>query len=252
MRVFITGASSGIGAALARHYGRAGVSIGLLARRAELLEEQARALRDAGAKVETYALDVADSAGVQRAIDGFANAAGGADLVIANAGVTLKNSLLLQGDAASAARLMAINVIGVTNTIVPFIPIMIRQGSGTLVAVSSMAGYRGLPGRAAYSASKAAVTTFMEGLRMSLHGTGVHAMALCPGFIRTPMTAGASSLPFLMELDDAVRLMTRGIEEKRATVVLPWQMSLLRYALGLAPEWLLRRIAPPARASGRV
>ena len=249
MRIFITGASSGIGEGLARHYGAPGAHVGLLARRGALLEDLARALRDAGARIETYPADVADTAAVQRAVDAFLGAAGGADLVIANAGVTIENSLQ-RGDAASAARLMAINVIGVTNTIIPFVPVMLGQRAGTLVAVSSVAGFRGLPGRAAYSASKAAVTTFMEGVRMTLHGTGVHAMAICPGYVRTPMTAEMRSPPFVLELDAAVRSMTRAIEAKAATYSLPWQMSLLRHVLGSAPEWLIRRAVPASRSRG--
>ena len=249
MRVFITGASSGIGAGLARHYGQPGTTIGLLARRRELLDDQARALREAGASVETYATDVAETELVQRAIDAFVARAGGIDLVIANAGVTMENSLE-RGDAASAARLMTITVIGVTNVIIPSVPIMVRQSAGTLVAISSVAGFRGLPGRAAYSASKAAVTTFMEGVRMSLHGTGVHAMAICPGYVRTPMTAELRSPPFVLEVDDAVRLMTRAIATKRARYVLPWQMNVVERVLRSAPEWVVRKIIPASRTGG--
>jgi short-subunit dehydrogenase len=247
MRVFITGASSGIGEGFARHYGRAGATIGLVARRRDALEQLAESLRAAGATACVYAADVTDTAAMQRAIDDFVALAGGADRVIANAGVTIKNSVL-EGDARSVADLLRVNVEGTTNTIVPFIPILRRQKSGTLVAVSSMAGHRGLPGRAAYSASKAAVITFMDGLRMSLHGSGVHAMSLCPGFIRTPMTEPhADKLPFLLELPEAVRLMTLAIERRECTYTLPWQMNMLRHLLVRAPEWLIRRVAPNPR-----
>jgi short-subunit dehydrogenase len=249
MRVFITGASSGIGAGLARHYGQAGATVGLLARRRELLEDLARGLREAGARVETYATDVAETALVQQAIEAFVATAGGIDLVIANAGVTMENSLQ-RGDAASAARLMAINVVGVTNVVIPAIPIMVRQNAGTLVGISSVAGFRGLPGRAAYSASKAAVTTFMEGVRMSLHGTGVHAMAICPGYVRTPMTAELRSPPFVLQVDDAVRLMTRAIAAKRSRYVLPWQMNLVEQVLRHAPEWVVRKLLPTSQTRG--
>jgi short-subunit dehydrogenase len=249
MRVFITGASSGIGEAFAQHYGQAGTTIGLLARRHEVLEQLAEQLRQRGARVGVYGADVTDTAAVQRAIDDFVGLAGGADLVIANAGVAFRGSLLA-GDAESVAELMKINVIGATNTIVPFIPIMARQKTGTLVAVSSAAGHRGLPGRAPYSASKAALITFMDALRMSIHGSGVHAMTLCPGFIRTPMTEGLTDkLPFLLELPDAVRLMTEAIARRENTYTLPWQMNLLRHLMIRSPEWLFRRLAPnPTRS----
>jgi short-subunit dehydrogenase len=247
MRVFITGASSGIGEGMARHYARVGATIGLLARRQSLLDRLAQSLRDSGAHVAVYTADVSDLPAVQQAVDSFVDQAGGADLVIANAGVSIKDSVR-EGDAASVARLMAVNVVGVTNTIVPFVPVMVQQRSGTLVAVSSMAGHRALPGRAAYCASKAAVITFMDGLRMTLHGSGVHAMTLCPGFVRTPMTASSSSkLPFLLELPDAVQLMTEAIERRRDTYTLPWQMNLLKHVFSMAPEWLVRRVAPRAR-----
>jgi short-subunit dehydrogenase len=247
MRIFITGASSGIGTALARHYGKSGSTVGLLARRAELLEQLADELRERGAVVNTYAADVKDVAAMRQAIDDFSGRAGGTDLVVANAGVGIKDSLK-EGDSESIAQLMLVNVVGVTNTIVPFVPIMIRQGSGTLVAMSSMAGHRGLPGRAAYSASKAAVITFMDALRMDLHGTGVHAMTLCPGFVRTPMTADfVDQMPFVLEVEDAAAQMVKAIERREKTYTLPWQMSLLRSVMVHAPEGLLRRMAPRAR-----
>jgi short-subunit dehydrogenase len=245
-RIFITGASSGIGAALARHYGHAGAIVGLVARRTELLDELARDLRQAGATVYVYPADVADTAAMRKAIDRFVADAGGADLVVANAGVGIK-SALLEGNSEDVARLMTVNVIGVTNTIVPFVPVLVKQGSGVLCAVSSMAGHRALPGRVAYSASKKAVITFMDGLRMDLHGTGVHAMTICPGFVRTPMTEGLKGMPFLVELDDAVRAMTGAISAHRDTFTFPWQMNVLKEVFTRAPEWFIRRTAPRAR-----
>jgi short-subunit dehydrogenase len=249
MRTFITGASSGLGEALALHYGRSGATIGLLARRAALLEQLGERLRNAGATVQIYAADVSDTDGVRQAAVDFVGRAGGGDLVIANAGVGGPDALLT-GDPESVARLMRINVIGVTNTIVPFVPVMRRQGSGTLVAMSSMAGHRGLPWNTAYSASKAAVIAFMDGLRMQLAGTGVHAMTLCPGFVRTPMTAELRHwLPFLLDTDAAVPLMTRAIDRRERTYSFPWQMRLVRRVMLRAPEWLVRRVAAAARTS---
>lgn len=247
MRIFITGASSGIGRALALHYADRNATLGLVARRKEALESLASELRGRGARAIVYAADVSDGDAVRAAIDDFVRNAGGADRVIANAGIGVGDSIS-QGDARSIARLMAVNVVGVTNTIVPFVPVLLRQGSGTLVAVSSMAGHRGLPGRAAYSASKAAVITFMDALRMQLAGSGVHAMTLCPGFVRTPMTEDLKhNLPFLLDVEDAARLMVSAIEHRKRTYTLPWQMELLRHVMVNAPEWLLRKLAPPGR-----
>lgn len=245
-RVFLTGASSGIGAGLVRHYAAPGATLGLVARRAALLDELAAELRRAGAVVHVLPADVGDTAAMRAATLRFIAAAGGIDLVVANAGVGIR-SALHEGNAEDVARLLQINVVGVTNTIVPFVPKMIEQHSGVLCAVSSVAGHRALPGRAAYSASKKAVTTFMDGLRMDLHGSGVHAMTLCPGFVRTPMTDGMQGMMFLVELEDAVRLMSDAIAQQRDTYTFPWQMNVLKEVMARAPEWLVRRLAPKPR-----
>jgi hypothetical protein len=250
MRIFITGASSGIGEGLARSYAAPGVSLGLVARRAEVLATLAGELRERGATAHVHAVDVADTAGMKRAAGEFIAAAGGVDVVVANAGVGIRNALL-EGNSEDVARLMQVNVVGVTNTIVPFVPAMVAAKAGVLVAVSSMAGHRALPGRAAYSASKAAVITFMDGLRMDLHGTGVHAMTICPGFVKTPMLGGLDGkLPFLVELDDAIRQIRAAIDGRRRTFTFPWQMNLMRHVLTRAPEWVVRKSAPKPRKRG--
>jgi short-subunit dehydrogenase len=167
--------------------------------------------------------------------------AGGIELVIANAGIGASESLRT-ADPESVALLLRTNVIGVTNTLLPFLPSMLAQRSGTLVAVGSVAGYRGLPTGPHYCASKAALLRLMEGLRMDLAGTGVHAMTLCPGFVRTEMSdASRYHRPFLLELEAALPLMMRAIERRRATYTFPWQMRLLSEVMRAAPEWLLRR-----------
>jgi short-subunit dehydrogenase len=247
MRVFITGASSGLGEGLALRYAQPGAVLGLCARRAPLLEELAQAVSARGARAIVYAADVTDTAEMSRLAADFARDANGVDVVVANAGIGVGHGTLL-GESGPIAKLMQVNVIGVTNTVVPFVPTMVQQGSGTLVAVSSVAGLRGLPGRAAYSASKAAVITFMDALRLDLYGTGVHAMTLCPGFVRTPMTADLpGKLPFLISVEEAAEQMTHAIERRAKTFVFPWQMRLLSKALKLLPEALVRRAAPAAR-----
>jgi short-subunit dehydrogenase len=249
MKVFITGASSGLGEGLARHYARAGATIGLCARREALLEELARTVETAGARAVIHAVDVSDTAQMQEAAASFATASGGIDLVIANAGIGIPSETLA-GKSEPIARLMRVNVIGVTNTIVPFVPLMVQQGSGTLVAVSSVAGHRGLPGRTAYSASKAAVITFMDALRLDLHGTNVHAMTLCPGFVHTPLTASLpGKLPFVITRDEAVKLMTGAIDRRAKTFTFPWQMRIMSALMKRAPEAILRRMSPPARTT---
>ncbi|HEY2899250.1 MAG TPA: SDR family NAD(P)-dependent oxidoreductase [Polyangia bacterium] len=249
MKVFITGASSGLGKGLAQHYARAGAIIGLCARREALLEELARTVEAAGARAIVYAVDVSDTAQMQKAAVAFAAAAGGIDLVIANAGIGIPSETLA-GKSEPIAKLMRVNVIGVTNTIVPFVPIMVQQGSGTLVAVSSAAGHRGLPGRTAYSASKAAVITFMDALRLDLHGTNVHAMTLCPGFVHTPLTTSLpGKLPFVITCDEAVKQMTGAIDRRAKTFTFPWQMRIMSALMKRAPEAILRRMSPPGRTT---
>jgi short-subunit dehydrogenase len=245
-RVFITGASSGMGEGLARHYGVAGATLGLVARRADVLTKLADELRAGGATVHVYPVDVADTAGMKKAAQTFVKAAGGIDLVIANAGVGIK-SHLKDGGSEDIARLFQVNVIGVTNTVVPFCPTMVAQKEGVLCAISSMAGHRAMPGRVAYSASKKAVTQFMDGARMELAGTGVHAMTVCPGFVRTPMTTGIKDMPFAVECDVAVREIVDAIAARKATVTFPWQMNVLKEVLTRAPEWVVRRTAPKPR-----
>ncbi len=248
-RVLVTGASSGIGEGLARHYARPGAVLGLVARRADALEHLASELREAGAEVEVYPADVRDTDAMRQIAFRFAARADGVDLVVACAGGSPRGAGVRDGDAHEVARLVALNVVGVTNTLIPFVPLMLRQRAGVLCAVGSFAGHRALPGRTAYSATKAAVRVFMDGLRMDLHGTGVHAMTLCPGYVRTPLTADVAPMPFAQERDAAVEGMARAIARRGGTVTLPWQLRLLAAVFTRLPEWLLRRLAPPPRAT---
>jgi short-subunit dehydrogenase len=249
-RIFITGASSGIGEGLARRLAGAGVTLGLVARRQEVLAKLADDLRGKGATVHVYAADVANTPEMKRIAAAFVASAGGVDLVVANAGVGIR-SALLEGEAGEVAKLMQVNVVGVTNTVVPFVPTMVAQKSGVLAAIASMAGWRALPGRAAYSASKAAVITFMDGLRMDLSGTGVHSMTICPGFIKTPMTDVLKhKMPFLMDLDEGVDQILTAIHRRAKTRTFPWQFRMLRPLFRNAPEWLIKKLAPQPRKQG--
>lgn len=245
-RIFITGASSGLGAGLARHYARPGAMLGLVARRRELLEALQADLVRRGATVHVYEQDVCDTPKMTACARDFLARAGGIDLVLANAGVGIRNSIH-EGESGEVAALLQINVIGVTNTLLPFVPAMLKQKSGTLVGMSSMAGHQALPGRTAYCASKAAVKVFMDGLRMDLHGTGVHAMTLCPGFVDTPLIRDNPSTFCVLDLERAVRLMAKAIAARRRTYTFPWQMNALHYLAKFFPESVVRRLAPPPR-----
>ncbi|MBI3892368.1 MAG: SDR family NAD(P)-dependent oxidoreductase [Candidatus Wallbacteria bacterium] len=129
----------------------------------------------------------------------------------------------------------------------PFAPAMIAQGTGVLSAVSSVLGFFAVPGRSPYCASKAAVHAFMNGLRMDLHGTGVHAMTFCPGYVRTPLTAAYKKMLFAVDVDEAVRIMATAVERRVRTVTFPWQMCVLKEFLRRAPEAVVRRVGPPPR-----
>jgi len=250
MNVFITGASSGLGEGLALHYATPGAIIGLCARRENLLSELRASIEAKGARAIVYTADVADTETMQKAAADFiAQCNGAVDLVIANAGIGIPSETL-RGKSEPIAKLFRVNVIGVTNTVVPFVPAMVKRKSGTLVAVGSMAGHRGLPGRAAYSASKAAVNTFMDGLRQDLHGTNVHAMTLCPGFVHTPLTAVLpGKLPFVISRDEAVSLMSRAIEKREKTFTFPWQIRIVKFFLKHGSEALVRKLSPAPRMS---
>ena len=245
-RIFITGASSGIGEGLARAYAKPGAHVGIVARRGDLLSALAEDIEKAGARAHAYAGDVVDTGFMATTARAFVQAAGGVDLVVANAGIGIKDRIK-DGDAAEIAALMRVNVIGVTNTVVPFVPAMLAQKSGVLSAVASFAGHRAMPGRTAYCASKAAVISFMDGLRMDLFGSGVHAMSFCPGFVKTPLTTTNKGMRFVIDVDEAVRIMIDAVASRTDTITFPWQMNVLRHIVTRAPEALVRKMAPPPR-----
>ena len=238
--VFITGASSGIGAALAAHYARAGATLGLLARRLEPLQTLAARLE---VPVACYRADVADAAAVRAAAEDYSARFGAPDIVVANAGVSAGTLIEHTEDLAALRRILEINVAGLANTFQPFVAPMRERGGGTLVGIASVAGFRGLPGAGAYSASKAAAIAWLESLRVELRASGIAVVTICPGYIDTPMTAhNPYRMPFLLAADDAARRFARAIAAKRRRVVIPWQMALLSLVFRALPGWLYDRV----------
>ena len=235
MKVFLTGASSGIGEALARHYAAQGATLGLFARREAELARIASAL--APASIATYPGDVRDAAALARAGADFIARFGVPDVVVANAGISRG---VLTGEAIDLPVFKDVfdtNVQGMVQTFQPFVAAMVEARRGTLVGVASVAGFRGLPGSGAYSASKAAATTYLESLRVELAGSGVAVVTICPGFIATPMTArNPYWMPFLLAPDKAARLVARAIDRRRRFYVLPWQMAWAGRLLKLLPR----------------
>ena len=241
LRVFITGASSGIGAALARHYDAPGATLGLVARRPEILDTLARELE---ATVACYPLDVGSIDAVRLAAEAFIARHGLPDIVIANAGISHGTDGGDAGDLAVLERILRTNVSGLAATLQPFVAPMRARGSGTLVGISSVAGFRGLPGSGAYSASKAAATTWLEALRVELSGSGVAVVTICPGFIDTPMTqSNRYKMPFIIPAEVAARRVARAIAARRRCTVIPWQMGIVGCVLRKLPPWVYDRIA---------
>lgn len=240
MKVFLTGASSGIGEALARHYAAGGATLGLLARRGDLL----RGLKDSlPAPGEIYPCDVRDLGAVSAAAHDFIAKHGVPDLVIGNAGVSFGTLTEHAEDAAVFREVLDINVMGLVNTFHPFVRPMRERGSGTLAGIASVAGFRGLPGATAYSASKAAAIRYLEGLRVELRPSGVRVTTLCPGYIATPMTSrNPYPMPFILQADDAARRFARAIASGTSYAVIPWQMAIAGRVLGVLPNWLYDRL----------
>jgi len=242
-KVLLTGASSGIGAALAARLAGPGATLGLIARRRDKLEAVARRAERAGARAIVYAADVRDGAAMRDAVNAFAAVSGGLTMAIANAGVSRSDNLSA-GDAAPLSDLIAINVQGALNTLVPAVPHLIAAGGGHLVAVGSVAGFRGLPGKGAYCASKAALKTMMDAFRPDLRRYGIRVTTICPGWVESELTErNPYPMPFLMEAERAARLIARALRRERATYVFPWQMRWLAVPLmTLVPDVLLPQL----------
>ncbi|MFL6572657.1 MAG: SDR family oxidoreductase [Burkholderiales bacterium] len=239
MRVVITGASSGIGEALSRHYASQHSVLGLISR------------REAGAglpgTVVSYALDVTDVAALERAAADFVARHGAPELVIANAGVGVGTHSDELADIEKLRRVLDINVTGLAATLAAFAPAMRKAGRGTLAGIASVAGFRGLPGNGAYCASKAAAIAWLESLRTELHGSGVAVVCICPGYIDTPMTrVNRYPMPFLLPPDQAARRIARAIAARRRLAVIPWQMAAVSVLLRAMPGWLYDRLAARA------
>jgi short-subunit dehydrogenase len=249
VRIFITGASSGIGAALARHYGKRGATLGLLARRESELREVGRST---GSAFEAYPCDVLDLAGVKAAAAHFIAAHGLPDIVIANAGISYGTLTGAVEDVRTFADILSVNVMGMVHAFHPFVDGMCARGAGKLVGIASVAGYRGLPGAGGYSASKAAAISYLESLRVELHGRGVRVITVCPGYIATPMTErNPFSMPFLIQADHAADLIARVIDAGRSYAVIPWQMAIVARLLRLVPNSIFDRLAWRARRKPR-
>lgn len=242
----VTGASSGIGCSLARLLAAEGCRVGLVARRRESLAALAAEITAGGGTAAVAPADVGDRAQVLAAVQEVAARLGPIDLLIANAGL----GILTRVDPVNSAdveTMFRINFLGVVYAIEAVLPGMLQRGRGRVAAVSSLAAYRGMPGKSAYCASKAALNIYLEGLRVQLRHRGVAVTTVCPGFIRTPMTAdNRHAMPFLLEADEAARRIIEAIRRGRKVYNFPWQAALLVKLVRWLPDWVI------ARAVGRL
>lgn len=246
--VFLTGASSGIGEALAIALAKKGAILGLLARREELLVDIAAKCEAAGGKARYFACDVVDSDAVHAAAAKFREEFGHIDIMIANAGIAGKGEETRDFVPSAVKEVIDTNLMGAVNAIHAVLPQMLERGSGQLVAVSSLAGFRGLPKSAAYSSSKAAMTAFFESVRLDVASRGVAVTIIQPGFIRTPLTAGRENkMPFVMMLDDAIPYFIRAIENKKRFAAFPWQLATLVRIARFLPAFMYDAGAGRAR-----
>jgi len=246
MAVFITGASSGIGRALALEYARQGHVLGLVARREDRLHQLLKELPGQGHQI--YPLDVRDRQALHDAAQRFQQTVGKVDIVIANAGVSAGTLTEESEDFAVFSEIFAINVMAMVATFEPFIERMKANRTGTLVGISSVAGVRGLPGAGAYSASKSAVRTYCESLRLELSHYGISVVTIAPGYVQTEMTAhNPYAMPFLLTAPQFAKRFVRAVAHKRSYAVIPWQMAIVSRIMALLPNAvydLLARNAP--------
>ncbi|MEQ1590166.1 MAG: SDR family oxidoreductase [Gallionella sp.] len=250
LRVFITGASSGLGLALTRHYLKQGAIVAAIARRGELLRPLSTEFPD---QIFCYPLDVRDAVAMQHAARDFIARVGCPDIVIANAGVSIGTLTEYAEDNGNFQQLMDTNAVAMMKTFQPFVALMSESRNGFLVGIASVAGFRGLPGASAYSASKAAAISYLESLRVELRNSGVKVVTVCPGYIKTPMTnINPYPMPFILEADEAAKRIAHVIQRQKSFAVIPWQMGLIGIALKYLPRWLFDRLFVNAPRKPRV
>lgn len=238
----ITGASSGIGWEMAKELARRGCHVGLMARRRERLEALAAECQALGVRAVVAPADVAQRDNVLAAFQSLRQQLGPIDLLIANSGIG-RPTPLEPLDMGSVDHMIRVNYLGVIYSIEGVLPEMLQRRRGHLVAISSLAAYKAMPGESGYCSSKAAVNAYLEGLRIQLRNRGIHVTTVCPGFIRTPMTeVNEFPMPFVMDADRAARKIIHAIGRKKKVYDFPLATNLMIRSLRWMPDWLVARI----------
>lgn len=246
--VLLTGASSGIGEALALEMAKRGAIIGLLARRENLLQELAEKCERAGRPARIFPCDITDETAVKESAESLRKEFGRIDILIANAGIGGNAKHAKDLVPQDFRRVIDTNLNGSVNSVAAVLPQMLDRGEGQIVAISSLAGFRGLPKSAAYCASKAGMTAYFESVRLDVQDRGVSVTIIQPGFIKTPLTSGRKNkMPFLMELEDSIPLFLKAIEKKKKFSAFPWQLATFVRAGRIFPAWLYDKIASGAK-----
>src|SRR5579872_2779863 len=237
--VVITGASSGIGRALAVSLARQKARVGVTARRIDLLNSLVAEVRTAGGIIEALPCDVSDRETTLKTIHALSEKLGPVDVLIANAGVGQKAGADPM-NVPGLEQMVRVNLLGVAYAFEAVMDSMLARKSGHLVAISSLAAYKGLPGAAGYCATKAAVNAYCEGLRIELGNRGVAVTCVCPGFIKTEMTAGKThAMPLLMEADAAAKRIVRALKSRPGVYNFPWRMSMMMKLTRWLPDWVI-------------
>jgi short-subunit dehydrogenase len=238
--VCITGASSGLGRAMAIEFVRRGAAVGVLARREDRLRQLCDELRSSGSRAEYAVADAADRTGMRTALKSLSDRLGPCDILVANAGVGSSNTATdLNVDGAEAV--VRTNLLGPMYAFEAVLPTMLARGSGHLVGVASVAAFKGLPTAAAYCASKAGLFAYLESIRISMRSTNIAVTTICPGFVHTEMTAKNEKMLWVLQAEAAARLMVRAIERRRKVFCFPKRMRGLIWLTKWAPDWVMAR-----------
>ena len=237
----ITGASSGLGRAMALEFARRGAAVGVIARREDRLRQLCDEVRSAGGRCEFAVADASDRAGIQAALQSLTDQLGPCDVLVANAGVGASNTAA-ELDVPAAEACIRTNLLGPMYAIEAVLPSMLARQAGHIVGVSSIASFKGLPTAAAYCASKAGLSAYLESLRISLRCRNVAVTTICPGFVKTEMTAKNEQMMWVLEADVAARKMVNAIERRRKVYCFPRRMRALIWMTKWAPDWVMARM----------